>query len=60
MAGFNQPQSWRTFPQILQQLHREGIDVHPDQSGEFFLAHGLPVDLQYVPPHLGAKVTQIH
>jgi hypothetical protein len=43
---------WPTFEEILQRLHREGIYLHPHQLAEFFLAHGLPVNLRYVPDHL--------
>lgn len=60
MASFNQLQPWRTFPQIVQRLHREGIYIRPEQLAEFFLAHGLPVDLQYVPSDLRARAAQIN
>lgn len=53
-------QPWRTLPQILVRLHQEGIYLRLGQLAEFFLAHGLPVDLQYVPSHLQAKATQIN
>lgn len=54
------PQSWPTFSQILQRLHHEGIYLQPAQLAEFLLTHGLPVDLQYVPPHLQAKARLIN
>ncbi|MGI0488724.1 hypothetical protein ACN4EK_25220 [Pantanalinema rosaneae CENA516] len=52
--------AWHSFPQILQRLHQEKILIHPDQLAEFMLMHGLPVDLQYVPPHLQQKAQQIN
>lgn len=48
-------QPWDSFDEILQRLHREGIYLHSEQLAEFFLAHGLPVDLNYVPSHLQDK-----
>lgn len=47
--------SWPTFWEILQRLHQEGILIHAEQLAEFFLRHGLPVDLRYVPAHLQQK-----
>lgn len=43
---------WHTFEEILHRLHSEGIYIHPHQLAEFFLMHGLPVDLRYVPERL--------
>jgi hypothetical protein len=54
------PQPWLTFEQILRRLHTEGIYIHADQLAEFFLVHGLPVHLQYVPPHLHTKAQVIN
>jgi hypothetical protein len=54
------PDRWHTFAEILQRLHRERIYIHPDQLAAFFLFHGLPVDLNYVPEHLQEKAKQIN
>lgn len=54
------PDRWHTFAEILQRLHREQIYIHPDQLAAFFLFHGLPVDLKYVPQHLHAKAKRIN
>lgn len=51
---------WPTFEEILHRLHQEGLYIHPHQLAEFFLAHGLPVDLRYVPTHLRQKATFIN
>lgn len=51
---------WHTFEDVLSRLHQEGIFVHPDQLAEFFVQHGLPVDLRYVPAHLQHKATRIN
>ncbi|MEQ9359483.1 hypothetical protein [Coleofasciculus chthonoplastes] len=51
---------WHTFTKILQRLHREGIYIHSEQLAEFMVAHGLPVDLCYVPEHLHSKAIQIN
>lgn len=51
---------WHNFEEILQRLHKEGIYIHSDQLAEFMLAHGLPVDLRYVPKHLQAKANKIN
>ena len=56
-----QPASkWPTFEQILQRLHRKGIYLHPHQLAEFFLAHGLPVNLRYVPEHLRQRAILVN
>ena len=51
---------WPSFAQIMRRLHREGIYLHPEQLAEFLLAHGLPVDLCYVPAHLRAKAVFVN
>ncbi|UBF28473.1 hypothetical protein K9N68_11700 [Kovacikia minuta CCNUW1] len=51
---------WHTFPEILQRLHHEGIYIHPHQLAEFFLWHGLPVDLDYVPKHLQQRAAFVN
>lgn len=56
----NRKQPGHTFKQILQRLNQEGIYIHSDQLAEFLLAHGLPVDLCYVPQHLQSKAIQIN
>jgi hypothetical protein len=53
-------QPWYGFSQMLQRLHAEGIYLHPEQLAEFLLAHGLPVDLDYVPAHLREKALLIN
>lgn len=53
-------QRWHTFTEILQRLHREGIYINSEQLAEFMMAHGLPVDLCYVPEHLHSKAIQIN
>lgn len=53
-------ESWQTFDEILVQLHREGVYLHPDQLAEFLILHGLPVDLRYVPERLHHKAAQIN
>lgn len=45
---------------MLQRLHQEGIYLQAAQLAEFLLSHGLPVDLEYVPPHLQAKARLIN
>ncbi len=52
--------NWPTFERILYGLHAEGIWVTPQQLAMFYLYHGLPVDLRYVPPHLHARATRIN
>lgn len=52
--------SWHTFEDILHRLHQEGLYLHPTQLAEFFVHHGLPVDLHYVPAHLMQRATQIN
>ena len=51
---------WPTFEEILQNLHGQGIYIHPEQLAEFLLAHGLPVHLRYVPKHLRLKATKVN
>lgn len=51
---------WFTFAEILRRLHREGIYVHPHQLAEFFVRHGLPVDLHYVPEDLKSKAKRVN
>lgn len=52
--------SWRTFEEILQHLHAQGIYIHSEQLAEFLLSHGLPVHLRYVPANLRAKAIQVN
>jgi hypothetical protein len=54
------PEHWPTFKDILYQLHQGGIYLHPHQLAEFLLRHGLPVNLEYVPPHLKQKAIAIN
>jgi hypothetical protein len=56
----SEPQPWRTFAEMLLQLHQEKIYIHPNQLAEFLLQHGLPVDLCYVPTHLRQKAQMIN
>lgn len=58
-SGRSSP-AWKTFSEILQGLHGDRIYLHPDQLAEFFVAHGLPVDLCYVPSHLKQKAQRIN
>ncbi|MBW4648009.1 MAG: hypothetical protein KME06_04815 [Kastovskya adunca ATA6-11-RM4] len=51
---------WHSFEEIVQRLHGEGIYIHPEQLAEFYLAHGLPVHLRYVPNHLKAKAAKLN
>lgn len=51
---------WPTFEEMLQNLHGQGIYIHPDQLAEFLLAHGLPVHLRYVPVHLRSKAIKVN
>jgi hypothetical protein len=53
-------QPWPTFEEILQSLHSQGIYIHSEQLAEFFLAHGLPVHLRYVPAHLRSKAIEVN
>lgn len=53
-------EKWPTFSEILQRLHQEGIYIHSEQLAEFFLAHGIPVDLRYVPDRLKRKAMFIN
>lgn len=55
-----QKPSWQTFESILRRLHQEGIYVDADQLAEFFLSHGLPVHLRYVPDRLKQKAIAIN
>lgn len=55
-----QPEHWHTFEEILQRLHQQGVYVHPEQLAEFLLAHGLPVNLRYVPAHLQQKAIRVN
>jgi len=56
----NDGNHWHTFEEILFRLHQEGIYLHPAQLAEFFVKHGLPVDLKYVPLRLRQRATQIN
>ncbi|MCL1470255.1 hypothetical protein [Argonema antarcticum] len=49
-----------SFQEILRRLHAEGIYIHSEQLAEFLLAHGLPVDLHYVPDRLKEKATYVN
>lgn len=51
---------WQTFEEILCRLHQERILIHPHQLAEFFVCHGLPVDLRYVPARLKERAKQIN
>ena len=51
---------WPTFAEILYRLHKEGFYIRVDQLAEFMLRHGLPVDLEYVPPHLQEKARALN
>ncbi|HHP7243697.1 MAG TPA: hypothetical protein ACFE0H_03320 [Elainellaceae cyanobacterium] len=51
---------WTTFEDMLHRLHADGVYVHSEQLAEFLLAHGLPVDLRYVPSHLQSKARHIN
>ena len=51
---------WHSFDDILRRLHQERIYIHPHQLAEFFLRHGLPVDLCYVPTHLKQRAETIN
>jgi hypothetical protein len=57
---FPERSPWHTFEDILHRLHQEGIWLHPDQLAEFFVMHGLPVDVRYVPERLQEKATSIN
>ena len=56
----NQPIPWHTFSDILKRLHQEGIYIHSHQLAAFFVYHGLPVDLHYVPDHLQQRAASIN
>ena len=60
MANNTTKEKWPTFEGILQGLHRDGIYIHAEQLAEFMLAHGLPVDLKYVPAYLKQKAILIN
>ena len=51
---------WHTFAEIVLRLHKQGIYIHPHQLVEFFLWHGLPVDLCHVPPRLRKKAETVN
>jgi hypothetical protein len=51
---------WHSFEDVLQRLHEEGIYLRADQLAEFFVMHGLPVDLHYVPLHLKSRAARIN
>lgn len=51
---------WHTFAEIVNRLHQEHIYIHPHQLAEFFLRHGLPVELRYVPAHLRQRAMVIN
>ncbi|MGB7441956.1 MAG: hypothetical protein WA919_12865 [Coleofasciculaceae cyanobacterium] len=51
---------WPTFEEILQRLHGEGIYIHSEQLAQFLLAHGLPVNLRYVPEALHLKARKVN
>lgn len=53
-------ENWHSFREVLRRLHAEGIYIHSEQLAEFFLAHGLPVDLCYVPQRLKEKAIDIN
>ncbi|MBF2025857.1 MAG: hypothetical protein IGS48_03705 [Oscillatoriales cyanobacterium C42_A2020_001] len=53
-------QHWPTFEEILRRLHQEGIYLHPHQLATFFVWHGLPVDLRYVPAGLQQRAAKIN
>ena len=53
-------ENWHTFSDVLDQLHAEGIYIHPDQLAEFFIRHHLPVSLRHVPAHLKPIATKIN
>jgi len=57
---FKASSHWHTFEEILQRLHQEGYYLHPHQLAEFFIRHGLPVDLQHVPAQLRQRAKQIN
>jgi hypothetical protein len=60
MTPASHPEPWPTFEQVLAGLHRDGIYIQSEQLAEFFLVHGLPVDLCYVPAHLRSKALSIN
>lgn len=60
LSSSQSEQRWSTFEEILKALHHTGIYLHPHQLAEFFLAHGLPVHLRYVPAHLREKAISIN
>ncbi|MBD1880122.1 hypothetical protein NC997_09095 [Trichocoleus sp. DQ-A2] len=51
---------WSNFEEMLQRLHAEGLYIHPEHLAEFLLAHGIPVNLRYVPEHLKSKAVFIN
>jgi hypothetical protein len=52
--------AWQTFEGILQRLHQEGVYIDTEQLAEFFLSHGLPVHLRYVPNRLKQRAIAIN
>ena len=60
MGNHTTNEKWPGFAEILQGLHRDGIYIHTEQLAEFMLAHGLPVDLRYVPDYLKQKAIKIN
>lgn len=52
--------TWHSFEDILSKLHSEGIYLHAEQLATFFIYHGLPVNLRYVPEALRARAVQIN
>ncbi|MBD1999492.1 hypothetical protein H6G00_23245 [Leptolyngbya sp. FACHB-541] len=55
-----QESTWQTFEGILQRLHQEGIYIDAEQLAVFFLSHGLPVHLRYVPDRLKQRAIAIN
>ena len=51
---------WHSFTDVLDRLHAEGVYIRADQLAEFFLRHGLPVSLDYVPVHLKSIALKIN
>ena len=58
--GSNSEEHWPTFAEILYRLHQEGVYIRASDLAAFMLAHGLPVDLQYVPSVLQKKATIVN
>ena len=51
---------WHTFAEVVLRLHKEGIYIHPHELAEFFLRHGLPVDICYVPDRLAQRAATVN